>query len=186
MLISAVIGLGNPEPKYAGTRHNIGFDVLNHMCNDWRADRKLKALVGEYTIDNERLLLCKPQTYMNASGESVLPLVQKYKLKPGAVLVIHDELDIGFGNCKAKLGGGDAGHNGLRSVTAMIGKDYQRLRVGIGRPYDGTPIIDYVLGRYSLEQRESIGDVIEKAVAAVKILACDGMTETQKWLRQNS
>lgn len=185
--IRLVIGLGNPGGKYVGTRHNIGFAVVDELVNksrgEWREERKFKALVATCEMGERNVTLCKPQTYMNLSGDAVLPLVRQLKLKPSEVLVVHDELDVPFGKIKVKCGGGDAGHNGLRSITAAIGSAYCRIRVGIGRPYDGREIVDFVLQPFGFEQRIELERFVERAGNCVSTFVENGLTHTQTWLR---
>lgn len=146
------VGLGNPGGKYAGNRHNIGFMALDRIAADhgfppFRA--KFQGLVSEGRLGDERVVLLKPQTFMNLSGQSVGEAMRFYKLTPGDVVVFHDELDLAPGRCRAKTGGGHAGHNGLRSIHAHIGEAYHRVRLGIGHPGDKNRVADYVLSDFA-------------------------------------
>jgi PTH1 family peptidyl-tRNA hydrolase len=147
------VGLGNPEPGMARNRHNIGFMALDviairHGFSPWR--RRFKGLTAEGDIGGERILALKPLTYMNASGESVQAAAAFYKLPPEAITAFHDELDLVPGKLRVKLGGGSAGHNGLRSMDRQLGaSDYCRVRMGIGHPGSKERVLPYVLGDFS-------------------------------------
>ncbi len=160
-----IVGLGNPGRKYEITRHNIGFLFIDYLVDEWRATslpNKYKADLYSANIGSEKILLMKPQTYMNLSGESVGPAFGFYKCTPEDLIVIHDELDIKNLNFKIRLGGGTAGHNGLKSVNANVGaknQNYHRIRMGIGRPeHQLDPNIrqmapvDYVLSAFSQDE----------------------------------
>ena len=134
-----VIGLGNPGPQYAKTRHNIGFMVADLLADrlgaTFKVHKRSGAEIVTSTVGQRQVVLAKPRTYMNESGSHVGPLAKFYSVPPADVIVIHDELDIDFGRIRLKLGGGEGGHNGLRSVANALGtKDFQRVRIGIGRP----------------------------------------------------
>lgn len=142
------VGLGNPGPKYERNRHNIGFMALDQIASDhgfspWKS--KFQALISEGTLGGEKVLLLKPQTFMNLSGQSVGEAMRFYKLTPADVVVLHDELDLAPGKARMKQGGGHAGHNGLRSIHSHIGADYARVRLGIGHPGHKDAVAGYVL-----------------------------------------
>ena len=150
-----VVGLGNPGARYARNRHNIGFVIADAVArrygfSAWR-DR-FKGEVAEGTIGGEKRLLLKPQTFMNDSGEAVLAAMSFYKIRPEEILVIHDELDLRPGKVRVKRGGGSAGHNGLRSIDALVGADYWRLRIGIGHPGIKELVHPYVLQNFPAEE----------------------------------
>ena len=150
MLIIA--GLGNPGAKYAGNRHNIGFMAVDaiqrrHAFSPW--SKKFKAEISEGELAGEKVLLIKPQTYMNLSGEAVGEAMRFFKLQPKDVVAIYDELDLLPGKARIKVGGGHGGHNGIKSVDAHCGKDYRRLRLGIGHPGDKERVHGYVLGDFA-------------------------------------
>ncbi|PKR88237.1 aminoacyl-tRNA hydrolase [Pleomorphomonas diazotrophica] len=152
-----LVGLGNPGAKYASNRHNIGFmaaDVIHtrHRFPAWR--KNFQAEVSEGTIDGERVLLMKPQTYMNESGRSVGDAVRFLKLAPSDVVVIHDELDLPPGKLRMKVGGGHGGHNGLRSITSQITDGYRRMRLGIGHPGDKALVHAHVLSDFAKADRD--------------------------------
>src|SRR5881296_260518 len=152
-----VVGLGNPGREYAGNRHNVGWMVVEELARrhgaSWKG--KFSGRLAEVRIDGHRVALLKPETFMNESGRSVGAAARFYKLEPDAVLVVHDEIDLELGRLQARLGGGLAGHNGLRSIAAHLGTpDFLRLRVGIGRPGRGDrrPPADYVLSPFTAEE----------------------------------
>lgn len=156
-----VVGLGNPGPQYAANRHNVGYMVLDEL--------------GE--LDSAVLL--KPGTYMNTSGEAVAPAAQKYNLPPERIIVIHDELDLPAGKVRVKLGGNENGHNGLKSITEHLGtRDYLRVRVGIGRPPQGTAVADWVLGDIG-EENPDLDAQLALAAEAVRLIVSDGLGKAQ-------
>jgi PTH1 family peptidyl-tRNA hydrolase len=147
-----IVGLGNPGPEYATTRHNIGFMALEAIASGVRASawqRKFRGLAATATVEGRPLLFLKPMTFMNLSGESVGEVMRFYKLTPADVIVFHDEIDLLPGQVKVKQGGGHAGHNGLKSLDAHIGKDYWRVRLGVGHPGDRDMVTDYVLSDFA-------------------------------------
>jgi PTH1 family peptidyl-tRNA hydrolase len=151
------VGLGNPGQRYAGNRHNIGFMVVDtigrrHDIGPWR--RRFHGQAAEGTIGRARVMLLKPETYMNESGRSVAEAANFFKVPPGDVVVIHDEVDLPPGKLRVKIGGGVAGHNGLRSITAHIGNDYRRARIGVGRPVIKDLVSGYVLNDFAKSERE--------------------------------
>lgn len=154
-----VVGLGNPGSDYAGNRHNVGFMAADAVARRFRFPAyrgKFHGKLAEGQVGDERVLLFKPQTYMNRSGDAVLGAVRFFKLKPEDVLVLHDELDLAQGKLKVKRGGGHAGHNGLRSIHSRIGPNYRRLRIGVGHPGDRSRVVNYVLHDFS---KAEAGDV---------------------------
>jgi peptidyl-tRNA hydrolase, PTH1 family len=161
-----LVGLGNPGARYAGNRHNIGFMVVEaiarrHSIGPWR--RRFHGVAAEGPISGERALLLLPGTYMNESGLAVADAARFYKLEPGQIIVVHDELDLAPGKVRVKVGGGAAGHNGLRSITAHIGNDYKRVRIGVGHPGDKDLVLNYVLADFAKSERpwvEALCDVI--------------------------
>ncbi len=161
-----IVGLGNPGSEYIKTRHNVGFMAVDALAGDdatWRSEKN--ALTTRVDIDGRRVILAKPQTYMNNSGVSVLALMTFYKVPLENLIVIHDDMDIAVGNLREKVGGGSAGHNGIKSIDANVGRDYRRIRIGIGHPRDYELKIDpadWVLGRFTDEQINLINDVISK------------------------
>jgi len=161
-----VVGLGNPGPEYAGNRHNIGFMAVDeivrrHSFGAWRTKHKGELADGE--IAGERVLALKPMTYMNRSGQSVGEVVRFLKIPVENVIVLHDELELPPGKLRVKTGGGHAGHNGLRDIDAHIGKNYHRVRLGIGRPHDKALVHKHVLSDFAKAER----DDLEKFLDAV-------------------
>ncbi|MQB04173.1 aminoacyl-tRNA hydrolase [Agrobacterium tumefaciens] len=151
-----IAGLGNPGAQYAGNRHNIGFmavDALQRLPSFAPWARKFKAEISEGEIGGEKVLLMKPLTYMNLSGESVGEAMRFFKLAPADIIVIHDELDLLAGRARIKTGGGHGGHNGLKSIDAHCGKEYRRLRLGIGHPGDKERVHGHVLGDFAKTDR---------------------------------
>ena len=162
-----IVGLGNPGARYARNRHNIGFMALDAIARRYGVPAfrsRFKGELAEGTIAGERRLLLRPQTFMNASGESVLAAMSFYKIAPGDIVVIHDELDLRPGKVRVKRGGGAAGHNGLRSIDAMIGADYWRVRIGIGHPGIKELVHPYVLQNFAADE---VQDWVEKLVDVV-------------------
>ncbi len=175
-----VVGLGNPGPRYAKTRHNVGFLVVDELARaggfpEWREKFAGEFTKGRISLDGhaEDVVLLKPQTYMNDSGRSVQPAIAFFHVAPqgGAeLLVVHDELDLPFADVRLKVGGGHAGHNGLRSIIGALGADFARVRVGIGRPppdFRGE-VADFVLQDFDPVESASIGDVVSRSVQAVR------------------
>ena len=169
-----VVGLGNPGPSYAGNRHNVGFMVLDLLGE--RVGARFKAHKGRADVVEGRLVglpavLAKPKTYMNLSGGPVASLRDFFKVPPERIVVVHDELDIPYGTVRLKLGGGDNGHNGLRSITSSLGtKEYLRVRVGVGRPPGRQDPADYVLKDFSAAERRELGFHVDRAADAVEAL----------------
>lgn len=177
-----VVGLGNPGREYAGHRHNVGAMVVDELARrhsgSWKG--KFNGELAEVRVDDHRVALLKPQTYMNESGRSVGAAARFYKLEPDAVLVVHDEIDLEPGRLQARKGGGLAGHNGLRSVAAHLqSPEFLRLRIGVGRPGRGDPRnpADFVLSNFTPE--EDVTALVARAADAVETLDADGLERTQ-------
>jgi peptidyl-tRNA hydrolase, PTH1 family len=177
-----VAGLGNPGREYADTRHNVGFMVADELARrhggSWRA--KFSGDLAEVRLDGLRLAVLKPQTYMNESGRSVGAGVRFFKVEPEALLVVHDEVDLEPGRLQARLGGGLAGHNGLRSVAQHLGTpEFARLRIGVGRPERGDPrpVADFVLSPFPPEV--DVEGLVARAADAVETVAREGVEEAQ-------
>ena len=159
-----IAGLGNPGNQYAGNRHNIGFmavDSLQRLPSFTPWSRKFKAEISEGEIAGEKILLMKPLTFMNLSGESVGEAMRFYKLTPGDIIAIHDELDLPAGRARIKTGGGHGGHNGLKSLDAHCGKEYRRLRLGIGHPGDKDRVNGHVLGDFAKADRPWLDPLLD-------------------------
>ncbi len=178
-----VAGLGNPGPEYAGNRHNVGFmvaDVLAGRIGARFKRHRSRAHVAEGRLAGLPVTLAKPMCFMNLSGGPVAALCGFYKIPPERVVIVHDELDIPFGAIRLKLGGGDNGHNGLRSVTAALGtRDYYRTRLGIGRPAGRMDPADYVLHDFSGAQRDQLPELLDSAADAVTVLLGEGLAAAQ-------
>ncbi len=181
-----IVGLGNPGPQYAETRHNLGFLALDALASRLGADpfrEKFSAQLSRARLgpgpDDEAALL-KPQTFMNLSGQSVQPAAAFFKVPVARIVVLHDELDVPFGEVRIKQGGGHAGHNGLRSLISSLGSpEFVRVRLGIGRPPPQfREVADYVLARFDPVERASVPDVCTRAVDVVRDLAAHGLTAT--------
>jgi len=151
-----IIGLGNPGTQYEDTRHNIGFNVIDSLISSLGArDISKNSFYGELYRTHDTLLL-KPTTYMNLSGKSVIAVKNFFKVELSNIIIIHDDLDLPFGALKFKVGGGHGGHNGLKSIDSAIGKEYTRIRMGIGKPLYKSQVADYVLAKFSAQERSSI------------------------------
>lgn len=170
------VGLGNPGPKYAGNRHNIGFMALDRLAEDhgfapWR--KKFQGQVSEGKFSGEKVVLLKPETFMNLSGQSVGEAMRFYKLESTDVTVFHDELDLAPGKCRVKSGGGHAGHNGLRSIHQHLGPHYDRVRLGIGHPGHKDAVAGYVLRDFAKADQEWLDDLIRGISDGAPHLAAD-------------
>ena len=174
-----IAGLGNPGERYARNRHNAGFIVADEIhahyrFGPWKA--KFEAFLSEGTLAGRKVYLLKPQTYMNNSGVSVGAALRFFKLPLTALVVIHDEIDLAAGKIKAKTGGGDAGQNGLRSITENLGPDYRRVRVGVGHPGEKSLVTAHVLQNFSKEDIEWLRPLVGAMVEAAPLLAQDDDT----------
>ena len=172
--IRLIVGLGNPGSEYTETRHNAGYwfiDAINKKYGlKLQLEKKFFGLMGK--IGNDILLL-EPQTFMNISGKSVLAVASFYRILPNQILVVHDELDFEPGIVKLKQGGGDGGHNGLRDIDKVIGKDYWRLRLWIGHPGDKNKVADYVLKKPSIDDLIDINNAIDKGLSVLDLILSD-------------
>lgn len=174
-----IAGLGNPGSKYSGTRHNVGFDVVDRLAqeNNIRVNRlRFKALTGEGFIGTEKVLLVKPSTYMNNSGESIREIMDFYKLEPENLLVVVDDIDIEFATIKLKKKGSAGSHNGLKSIIYHIQKDnFPRLKVGIGKKPPYYDLADFVLSKFSSDERKLVDQAIRKASEAAEEFVKSGI-----------
>ncbi|RZS40807.1 PTH1 family peptidyl-tRNA hydrolase [Herbihabitans rhizosphaerae] len=178
-----VVGLGNPGPRYVGNRHNAGFLVLDELAarigGKFKA-HKANAEVLEGRLAGRRVALAKPRSFMNVSGGPVVGTARFFKVTPDRMIVVHDELDIPYGSVRLKLGGGENGHNGLRSITKSLGtKDYYRIRFGVGRPPGRMDPADFVLRDFSPTERKEIAFVIDRCADAVETLLSGGLEAAQ-------
>jgi peptidyl-tRNA hydrolase, PTH1 family len=179
-----VVGLGNPGPQYAKTRHNIGFMVADILAarvgGSFKVHKRSGAEVVTGRLGHRPVVLAKPRCYMNESGRQVGPLAKFYSVPTGDVIVIHDELDIDFGRVRLKLGGGEGGHNGLRSVANALGsKDFQRVRIGIGRPPGRKDPAAFVLEPFASTERGEVPTICEQAADATELLIEVGLETAQ-------
>jgi PTH1 family peptidyl-tRNA hydrolase len=184
-----VVGLGNPGPTYAGHRHNVGYLVADELAHrlgaGFRAHKSGRAEVVEGRLappgtDGPRVVLARARTYMNESGGAVKQLATFYKVAPERIVVVHDELDLPFDTMRVKLGGGDNGHNGLRSLRNALGTgDFYRVRIGIGRPPGRQDVADFVLSDYSAAERKLVPLQVVTAADAVESLLAEGLERTQ-------
>jgi PTH1 family peptidyl-tRNA hydrolase len=177
-----VAGLGNPGPEYAANRHNIGFmtvDLLAERISGRFKSHKSRAQVVEGRLSGQRVVLAKPMTYMNLSGGPVTALRDFYKVPVANLIAVHDELDIGFATLRLKRGGGDNGHNGLKSITQSLGPDYLRVRCGIGRPPGRMDVAAFVLKDFSSAERKELDWFVDRAADAVEALIAEGLERAQ-------
>jgi peptidyl-tRNA hydrolase, PTH1 family len=178
-----VVGLGNPGPQYAGNRHNAGYMVADLLAarigSGFRRDRsRSQAATGR--LSGVPIVIAKPMSFMNVSGPPVAALAAFYKIPPARIVIVHDELDLPLGTIRLKLGGGDGGHNGLRSVTkALSAREYYRVRIGIGRPPGRQDPADYVLRDFGTAERKEVPLVLERAADAVEALVRLGLAAAQ-------
>ncbi|MBS0501960.1 MAG: aminoacyl-tRNA hydrolase [Burkholderiaceae bacterium] len=179
-MIKLFVGLGNPGPEYAATRHNAGFWWIDELARRLNAnlvlERAYKGRVARASVAGQSVWLLQPQTFMNLSGQSVAALARFFKIAPAEILVAHDELDLPAGEAKLKFGGGHAGHNGLRDIHAQLGTaDYWRLRLGIGHPGARHEVVGWVLKKPPLDEQIAIEQAIDRAAAAFELLAAGDM-----------
>lgn len=184
-----IVGLGNPGNPYARTRHNVGFDVVDVLSEKLNIPVKKKmhhTLVGEGSILGERVVLCKPQTFMNESGRSVVELVQWYKPEPDRLLVIYDDIDLPLGKLRIRKSGSAGTHNGMRSILAQYGRqDFPRIRVGVGAKPEGWDLANWVLSHYATSEEQKIQfDAFLRAADAVQMIAKDGVEAAMRQFNQ--
>lgn len=173
-----VVGLGNPGARYRSTRHNVGFMVVERLARRWGIDlggRRHGAEIGVGEVAGARAVLAKPHTFMNASGDSIVKLRRAYRVEPGDVVAIHDDLDLAVGRVRIRGGGGAGGHRGVASLIAALGSEFPRVRVGIGRPPGGEDPVDFVLERFEPGERAAVDAAIERAADGVESLLRDGL-----------
>ena len=167
------VGLGNPTPDSQDNRHNIGFkiiDAINQKFGLSKQKPKFKGLLTTGNISNEKVYAIKPLTFMNNSGICIRELIEYFKIDAEDVVVFHDDLDIDIGKIKAKFGGSDAGHNGIASIDKFIGKEYSRVRIGIGKPGSKTSVSDHVLNNFSDEEKEELEKITNNIINSLSIL----------------
>ena len=167
------VGLGNPAPNSENNRHNIGFkiiDAINKKFSLSKQKPKFKGLLTTGDINKKKVYAIKPLTFMNNSGICIRELIEYFKIEAENVIVFHDDLDIDFGKIKAKFGGSSAGHNGIESIDKFIGKDYSRVRIGIGKPKDKISVEDYVLNDFNEEEKENLEKITTSIIESISIL----------------
>ncbi len=168
-----LVGLGNPGSEYALTRHNIGFMAADEIFRRHHFDsyrEKFKGLLATGTVAGEKVLLLKPQTFINLSGESVLAVCTFYKIKPADIIVFHDDMDLPIGKVKVKVGGGSGGHNGLKSIDSHIGQNYKRVRIGISKPQTREEVVNWVLSRFPSAEQDILNKLTEKIALELPLL----------------
>lgn len=184
--VTLIVGLGNPGPGYAGNRHNVGFMVLDelaHRAGGRFTSHKAGADVLETRLTGRRVVLARPRSFMNVSGSAVAGTARFFTIPPTDVVVVHDDLDLDYSVLKLKRGGGEGGHNGLRSISACLGsRDYLRVRFGIGRPPGRMDPVDFVLGDFSAVQRRELDLLVVRCADAVEQLLAQGLAATQNQL----
>lgn len=177
--MNIIVGLGNPGKEYEHTRHNIGFCVIDALAEAYRinvTDKKHKALIGKGMIDGKKVVLAKPQTYMNLSGESIRALLDYYKAdERSELIVIYDDISLDVGKLRIRKKGSAGGHNGIKSILAHLGHDeFTRIKIGVGDKPKGCDLADYVLGRFGAKERETIEESMARAEEAVVSVLRDG------------
>jgi PTH1 family peptidyl-tRNA hydrolase len=179
-----VVGLGNPEDEYGGTRHNVGADAVRVLARrhhrDLERNKRIRCEAAEIRLDGQRAALVVPLSYMNTSGGPVQQAARWFSAPPERIVVCHDDLDLEVGALRLKLGGGHAGHNGLKDLDRALGtRDYHRVRIGIGRPPGRMAAKDYVLRRFAPSERDTIDVTLEEAADAIEMLVAEGLEPTQ-------
>ncbi|WP_256979087.1 MULTISPECIES: aminoacyl-tRNA hydrolase [unclassified Rhodococcus (in: high G+C Gram-positive bacteria)] len=179
-----IVGLGNPGPQYEKTRHNVGFMVADALAgrigSAFSSHKKSNSDIVQARLGSRAVIIAKPRTFMNLSGQPVAALARFFSIEPANIVVVHDELDIDFGALRLKLGGGEGGHNGLRSISQHLStKDYLRVRVGVGRPPGRMDPASFVLKPFSAAERKDLGVVVEEAADAAELLLSDGLEAAQ-------
>lgn len=175
-----IIGLGNPGREYSGTRHNIGFSVLDHVSKRYNikfSQRICHSRVGEGKIGELKVVLVKPQTYMNLSGQAVAAIMRRFKILPKDIIVIHDDLDLPLGKIRIRLDGGSGGHNGIKSIIQSIGTNcFARIRIGITRPAsdNSDDVVDHVLSRFEKDESMYVKQAITDSVNAIAVISSEG------------
>ena len=174
-----IVGLGNIGDKYQLTRHNIGFMVIDEITKNLSTSNIQKSNFHSTLEKSAYDLYAKPTTYMNNSGMAVQAIKEYYKLEMEDIIVIHDDIDLPFGTVKFKIGGGHGGHNGLRSIDAHIGKEYIRVRIGVGKPQDKADVANYVLNNFSKEELNKLPDIINHSMDAIKALKSEDIEQVK-------
>lgn len=171
-----IVGLGNPGREYEKTRHNVGFDIIDKLAQKYRVTfkDKFKGLLGEANIDGEKVYLLKPQTYMNLSGDSIIQVVNFYKIDPKSeMVIIYDDMDLPIGKLRIKEKGSAGGHNGIKSIISHMGQDFLRIKCGIGKAKNKDENINFVLGKFAKDEQELIDKMAESAISATEDIIND-------------
>jgi PTH1 family peptidyl-tRNA hydrolase len=174
--MKAIVGLGNPGAEYAGTRHNVGFDVVDELARRWSvALKKWKTTADLAVVKSQDVVLVEPKTYMNESGLAVGAVMAFYKIQPADVLVVVDEIQLPLGKLRLRRSGSAGGHNGLKSVIAHVGQEFPRLRIGVERGHPESMLRNHVLSRFPAAERETVKRAIDRAADAVEMFVSDGL-----------
>lgn len=177
-MLTLVVGLGNPGPRYRRTRHNLGFLVVEELARRWKigwTSTRHGAESGTGSIAGAPVMLAKPQTFMNLSGEAVGRLRRARRLKPEHIVAVYDDLDLPLGRVRIRTGGGAGGHNGVTSLISVLGREFPRVRVGIGRPGPGSDPVEYVLGRFEPEDVPVVDRAVEHAADGIEAILREGL-----------
>jgi len=171
--VKLIVGLGNPGKEYELTRHNVGFQTIDRISERWRiplTKTKFQGLYGQGTVKGQKVMLLKPLTYMNRSGEAIAPVIRYFKIPLENFVVIYDDLDLPTGKIRLRLKGSSGGHNGIKSIIEQLGtQEFKRIRIGIDRPEANTSVVDHVLGTYAAEEKELIDHAIDRVVSACEM-----------------
>lgn len=174
-----IAGLGNPSKTYEGTRHNVGFSMIDALADAFQIDvttKKHKAIVGRGVIEGMKVILAKPQTYMNLSGESIREIADFYKIDPENMIIIYDDINLDVGRLRIRKKGSAGGHNGIKNIIAHLGTDvFPRIKVGVGEKPQGWDLADYVLSKYSKEEQQALREASDDVIGAVKLMVMDNI-----------
>ena len=174
-----IVGLGNPEPEYSNTRHNMGFDVINKLAKEYKIDINksgFKSLYGTGIIEGEKVILCKPQTFMNLSGEAIAEIINFYKVNNEELIIVYDDIDIASGEIRVRKKGSAGSHNGMKSVIDHLGTtEFKRVRIGIGKPEYENDLINHVIKKTTTEERELLNKGINKGKESVVEILKNGV-----------
>lgn len=174
-----IAGLGNPSKTYEGTRHNVGFSMIDALADAFQIDvttKKHKAIVGRGVIEGMKVILAKPQTYMNLSGESIREIADFYKIDPENMITIYDDISLDVGRLRIRKKGSAGGHNGIKNIIAHLGTDvFPRIKVGVGEKPQGWDLADYVLSKYSKEEQQALREASDNVIGAVKLMVMDNI-----------
>ncbi|MDR1982468.1 MAG: aminoacyl-tRNA hydrolase [Holosporaceae bacterium] len=174
------VGLGNPGPEYKNNRHNLGFRTIDALIETHHVSTSFKKIahlveISSFYLDKSKIIVAKPLTFMNLSGRAVFFLMNFYKIAPEEIYVFHDDIDLDFGRIKIKKGGGNGGHNGLKSIDSLVGVDYWRIRIGIGRPREKSMVASYVLSDFSKDEENILPEVFSKISENISLLLDGGL-----------